>query len=171
MDLTSADPDHATNSDWIASGNLQIVTGPSSEPTTGKITSYSGEPFVQSTSSLFVKEGGVVITTKAATKLRVESEVICGGGSKKQVVWLQDLAFSTTQRFSKDALIQVLHYVYPDIESVTDTSPHSKRVAKTSSGTSSSTKNGLTKTIDQFSYPLYVNFTALTLGPTLVSQS
>lgn len=47
---------------------------------------------------------------------------------------------------------------------VADVAPHPKRVARTSSGTSVSTQNELTKTIDQFSYPLYVDFTAFDPG-------
>jgi hypothetical protein len=85
MDLVSADPDHATNSNWIVSGNLQVVTVSSPEPTAGKITSYSVEPFVQSTDSLFDEGGGVEIKTKATRKLRIESEVICGGGSGNEL--------------------------------------------------------------------------------------
>lgn len=47
-----------------------------------------------------------------------------------------------------------------DVGLVADASSHLKTVARTSSGTSTSTQNGFTKTIDHFSYPLCVNFTA-----------
>lgn len=107
MDVASAEPDHAVNTNWIVSGNLQVVTGSSSNPTTGKITSYSAEPFTQSTSSLSAIEGGVEITTKASRKLRIESEVISGSGSKNRVVWSQDLGFSNTQWYLNDTLVQV----------------------------------------------------------------
>jgi hypothetical protein len=108
VDVASAESDHAINSNWIVSANLQIVTGPSSEPTTGEITSYSVEPFAQFTNTLSTVEGGAEIATKATRKLRIESEVISGNGSKKQVVWSQDLAFSNTQWYLNDTLIQVL---------------------------------------------------------------
>lgn len=61
-------------------------------------------------------------------------------------------------------------YRYPivmppcDVKLTTYTSLHPKRVASTSSGTSTSTQNGLTKTTDQFFYPLNVNFTAFDPG-------
>lgn len=96
MDVASAEPDHAINSNWIVSADLQVVTGSSSGPTTGKITSYSVEPYTQTTDSFSTVEGGVEITTKAIGKLRIESEVISGSGSKKRVVWSQDLAFYNT---------------------------------------------------------------------------
>lgn len=111
MDVASAEPDHAFNSNWIVSANLQVVTGSSLEPTTGKITSYSVEPFAQTTDSISPVEGGVEITTKATRKLRIESEVISGGGSKKQVVWSQDLAFSNTQWYLNDTLVQVPQFL------------------------------------------------------------
>lgn len=140
INVVSADPDHTINSNWIISANLQVITGASSEPTTGTMLSYNVDPFAQYTDSLSPVEGGVEITTQATRKLRIESEVMRGDGSSKRVVWSQDLSFSTTQWFLGDALVQ--------------------RIAQTSSGTSMSTHDGLMKTIDQFSYPLYVNFTA-----------
>jgi len=51
-----------------------------------------------------------------------------------------------------------------DVKLTTYTSLHPKRVASTSSGASTSTQNGLTKTTDQFFYPLNVNFTAFDPG-------
>ena len=107
IDVASADLDHTINSNRIISANLQVVTGSSSEPTSGKITAYSVEPFAQSTDSLSAVEGGVEVNIKTTRKLRIESEVISGGGSKKQVVWSQDLTFSATQRFLNDTLTQV----------------------------------------------------------------
>ncbi|KAF9792431.1 peptide N-acetyl-beta-D-glucosaminyl asparaginase amidase A-domain-containing protein [Thelephora terrestris] len=147
IDVASADPDHAINSNWILSANLQVVTGSSPEPTTGNITSYDVEPFARATSTLSSVEGDVEITTEATRKLRIESQVVSGNGSRSQVVWSQDLTFSTTQWFLNDTLVE--------------------RVAQTSSGTSISTHNGLTKTVDKFSYPLQVNLTAF--GPGLNS--
>ena len=113
MDVVSAEPDHAINPNWVVSANLQVVTGPSSEPTTGKITSYSVEPFAQSTDTLSAVDGGVEITTKASRKLRIESEIISGGGSKKRVVWSQDLSFSNTQWYLNNTLVQVTRLCFP----------------------------------------------------------
>jgi hypothetical protein len=48
----------------------------------------------------------VGIATKATRKLRIESEVISGSGSKKRV-WSQDLAFSNTQWYRNDTLVQL----------------------------------------------------------------
>lgn len=107
IDVASAEPDHAINSNWIISANLQVVTGSSSEPTTGEIVSRSVEPFAQTTDSLLAIDGGVEITTKAIRKLRIESEIISGNGLKKRVVWSQDLVFSNTQWYSNDALVEV----------------------------------------------------------------
>ena len=107
MDVVSAEPDHAVNSNWIVSANLQVVIGSSSKPTAGKITSYSVEPFAQSADTLSAVEGGVEITTKVSRKLTIESEVISGGGSKKRVIWSQDLAFSNTQWYLNGTLVQV----------------------------------------------------------------
>lgn len=109
IDVVSADPDHTINSNWIISANLQIITGASSEPTTGTMLSYNVDPFAQYTDSLSPVQGGVEITTQATRKLRIESEVMCGDGSSKRVVWSQDLSFSATQWFLGDALIQVWH--------------------------------------------------------------
>ena len=113
MDIASAEPDHMINSNWIISANLQVITGPSTRPTTGKITSYSAEPFVRSTDALSTVEGGVEIITKATRRLRIESEVISGSGSKKRVVWSQDLAFSNTQWYLNDTLVQVPWFLLP----------------------------------------------------------
>ncbi|KAF9653138.1 hypothetical protein BDM02DRAFT_3153349 [Thelephora ganbajun] len=117
IDVASAEPDHATNSNWIVSANLQVVTRSPSEPTTGNIASYGVESFAQTTTSL--SEGSVEITTRGTRKLRIESEVICGDGSKRQVL-----------------------------------------VTQTSSGANTSSHNGFTKSTDQFSHPLHVNFKA-----------
>jgi len=144
MDVASAEPDHAINSNWIVSANLQIVTGSSSKPTTGKVISYDVEPFAQSNDVLSTVEGGVEITTKVSRKIRIESEVVSGDGSKKRVVWSQDLSFSNTQWYLNNTLAQ--------------------RAVQTSSGSSISTQDGITKSVDRFSYPLSVNFTAFDPG-------
>jgi len=96
IDVASAEPDHAINSNWIISANLQVVTGSSSEPTTEEMVSRSVEPFAQTADSLSAVDGGVEVTTKATRKLRIESEVISGNGSKKRVVWSWQDLFSPT---------------------------------------------------------------------------
>ncbi|KAH9901591.1 peptide N-acetyl-beta-D-glucosaminyl asparaginase amidase A-domain-containing protein [Cubamyces lactineus] len=143
IDVVSAEDDHTINQNWFVSGNLQVVTDPSSKPTTGKITKYDVSPFAVTTTTGSVGSNGDVNVTVSATRdILIEAEITSGSGKTTHVVWSQNLAFSNTQQFLDNTAIQ--------------------NVFQTATGTFLSTHNGVTTLLDQFSYPLNINLTELT---------
>lgn len=141
LDVAGSDPDHGINGNWYVSGNLQVVTDPSGKPTTGRITSYSAEPYAVTNSSLVTEGSNVTITVTGSRHINIEAEVTAGGGATTFVSWSQSLEYSNTQYYLDNYLIQ--------------------NVAQTSSGTFLSTHNGIPTLVDDFSYPLYINITSL----------
>ncbi|OJT07842.1 Peptide-N4-(N-acetyl-beta-glucosaminyl)asparagine amidase A [Trametes pubescens] len=143
LDVVSAEDDHAINQNWFVSGNLQVVTDPSSKPTTGKITKYEASPFAVSTTTGSVGANGDVNVTVSATRsLHIEAEITSGSGKTTHVVWSQNHAFSNTQQFLSDLSIQ--------------------NVFQTATGSFLSTHNGVPELVDTFSFPLNINITNLT---------
>ncbi|KAF9564641.1 hypothetical protein CPC08DRAFT_660179 [Agrocybe pediades] len=140
LDVTSAEADHTVLQNWFLSGVLQVFTDPSSKPTTGKITTYSADPFSQTnTVGTVGANGDVNITVSASRKIHIESTIISGSGQLNHVVFTQDLQYKNVQNFLQNTLIQ--------------------NVLQTSSGTVLSTHNGVPVVVDTFSYPLGINLT------------
>ncbi|KAF4614768.1 hypothetical protein D9613_003060 [Agrocybe pediades] len=140
LDVTSAEADHTILQNWFLSGVLQVFTDPSSKPTTGKITTYSADPFSQTNTVGSVgANGDVNITVSASRKIHIESTIISGSGQLNHVVFTQDLQYKNVQNFLQNTLIQ--------------------NVLQTSSGTVLSTHNGVPVVVDTFSYPLGINLT------------
>lgn len=109
IDVASADPNRTTLQNWFVSGLLQVVTDSSSKPTTGRITSYSAQPFAEvSNDASITSNGDTVITVKATRKIHIEADVISGSGKTKHVVFSQDLSYSNVQTYLDDFNIQVL---------------------------------------------------------------
>jgi len=153
IDVASAEPSsHDILQNWYVSGLLQVVTSAtSSEPTTGKMTSYAADPYAVATTPGSVRgSGDLDIDVQAKREIRIEAEVVTVGEGKTtsttRVVWVQSLTYTNVQRWRDGGLVQLLQ--------------------QTASGTSSSTHNGVTALQDVFSYPLNINFTFLTAEET-----
>ncbi|KAI0082802.1 hypothetical protein K474DRAFT_29725 [Panus rudis PR-1116 ss-1] len=143
IDVVSAETDHAINQNWFVSGNLQVITDPSSKPTTGNITVYDVEPFAKtSTTGVVAPNGDTNFTVSATRSVHIESQFTSGSGKTSHVVFTQDLKYSNTQNYLNNNNIQLLH--------------------QTATGTFRSTLNGVTTLTDQFSFPLNINLTNLT---------
>ncbi|PCH37957.1 hypothetical protein WOLCODRAFT_148915 [Wolfiporia cocos MD-104 SS10] len=143
IDVVSAETDHAINSDWYVSGSLQVVTDSSSERTTGSITVYDVQPYATTTTTGSVAADGssVNVTVTAHRSVHIESTIRSGSGATTYVVWDQNLEYSNTQYYLDDFNVQ--------------------NVAQTATGSFLSTHNGAVALVDNFSYPLYINFTVL----------
>jgi len=143
IDVASAENDHATLQNWFVSGNLQVITDTTTtRPTTGRITLYEGDPFAQtSTVGSVGANGDVQVTVKATRRLRVEAEIVSGSGRRSHVAFSQNLQYSNLQQYLQNADIQ--------------------NVFQTATGQVSSTHNGQLAVLDDFSYPLNINFTIL----------
>ncbi|OCH93376.1 hypothetical protein OBBRIDRAFT_859505 [Obba rivulosa] len=147
IDVASAEADHAINQNWFVSGNLQVVTDPSSRPTTGSITVYDAQPFaVSNITGSVAANGDIIVTVNATRSIHIEADIVSGSGAHTHVVWSQQLEFSNTQFYLDDLNIQ--------------------NVVQTSSGTFLSTHNGVTALQDIFSYPLDINITSLNAAGT-----
>jgi Peptide N-acetyl-beta-D-glucosaminyl asparaginase amidase A len=107
LDVASAESNHSINSNWIVSANLQVVTGASSEPTTGNITAYAVEPFAQTATTASVGNGELNVTLTATRQVHIEADIVSGSGEKTHVVWSQDLTFFNTQFYLHNTLVQV----------------------------------------------------------------
>jgi len=151
LNVVSEESNHTINSNWFVSAALQVVTGSSSKPTTGKITSYNVSPYSTTKSSAIVNGANTDITVTASRQLSIEAEIVAGDGSKTLVVWEQSLSYSNTQNYIDNATSQV--------------------VTQTASGTFKSTHNGIQAVYDQFSYPLTINLTFLDPDFTSFSSS
>ncbi|KAJ3541852.1 hypothetical protein NM688_g6033 [Phlebia brevispora] len=143
MDVVSAENDHEINQNWYLTANLQVVTDKSStKPTTGKITVYDVQPFAETTTFGSVKNGVVSTTVTATRNIHIESDIISGSGERTHVVWLQSLSYSNVQTYRQNASVQTLR--------------------QTTTGSVSSTHNGQSTIVDNFSLPFNVDFTYLT---------
>ncbi|KIK57824.1 hypothetical protein GYMLUDRAFT_46028 [Collybiopsis luxurians FD-317 M1] len=141
LDVISAESDGAINQNWFVSGLLQIVTAATSSPTTGNMTVYEASNFPVSSSSASISQNGnAVITVDASRTIHIESDV-CSEGACTTVVFDQSLQYSNVQSYLDDLNIQ--------------------NVLQLSSGTVSSTHNGIVVLKDDFSYPFAINITTI----------
>ncbi|KAJ6547567.1 peptide N-acetyl-beta-D-glucosaminyl asparaginase amidase A-domain-containing protein [Mycena capillaripes] len=142
IDVASAEADAAILQNWFVSGVLQVVTDSSSKPTTGKITSYSAQPFAQtSTTGSVGANGDISITVKASRQIHITADILSGSGKASHVVFSQNLEYINQQDYLDNTLVQ--------------------NVFQSSSGSVLSTHSGVPAVVDTFSYPLTINFTSL----------
>ncbi|KAF7789510.1 hypothetical protein EIP86_000456 [Pleurotus ostreatoroseus] len=140
LDVVSAESDHTINQNWFVSGLLQVVTDSSSKRTTGKILVNNAPAFATTNTTGTVSESGdVIVTVKANHDIHIESEIVSGSGQVTHVVWSQSLSYSNTQSFLNNTFIQ--------------------DVAQVATGSVSSTHNGVSTVLDNFSFPLNINIT------------
>ncbi|PFH54353.1 hypothetical protein AMATHDRAFT_53284, partial [Amanita thiersii Skay4041] len=143
IDVVSAEPDHVILQNWFVSGLLQVITDRSPKRTTGKITKYDVQPFAQTvTTGSVAKNGDVIVNVTASRSIHIEADIISGSGELTKAVWTQELSYSNTQSFLDNTFIQI--------------------VDQKAFGSVLSTHNGVSAVIDDFSYPLNINFTVLT---------
>jgi hypothetical protein len=83
----------------------------SSEPTTGKITSYIAPDYSTSDVTGIAASSDVNVTETASRELRIEAEVKTGSGKTTKVVWTQDLSFKNFQSYLNNATRQVVNQV------------------------------------------------------------
>ncbi|KAB5588609.1 Peptide-n4-(N-acetyl-beta-glucosaminyl)asparagine amidase A [Ceratobasidium theobromae] len=97
-------PPHSINANWYVSGNVRLKLGTSEARTTGKMTSYIAEPFVNPSTQGAAGQGNLTVHAHvtAHRKLRIESELLVGGSEKRAVVFEQDLSFENTQDYTND---------------------------------------------------------------------
>ncbi|KAF8559579.1 hypothetical protein OG21DRAFT_1402188 [Imleria badia] len=141
LDVASAEANHTLNQNWYVSGLLQVVTDPSGKPTTGGITSYDVQPYAVTETSASIGETDVNITVRAQRSLYIEAVVISGSGQEISVAFQQNLDYTNTQYYLNNT--------------------NTQNVAQVSSGSVSSTHNGVPALMDNFEYPLYINMTYL----------
>ncbi|KAJ1308702.1 hypothetical protein OPQ81_004393 [Rhizoctonia solani] len=138
----AASINHSINGNWYVSGNIQVFLDSSSEPTTGKITSYIAPDYGTSDVTGIAASNDVNVTETASRALHIEAEVRTGSGKTTKVVWTQDLNFKNVQSYLNNATRQVVNQV--------------------SSGKSISTHNGIPVISDDYSYPLDIDFWLVT---------
>lgn len=141
LDVASAETNHTLNQNWYVSGLLQVVTDPSGKPTTGNITTYDVQPYAMTETTASIGGTDINITVSAQHSLKIESTIVSGSGTTKNVVFQQSMDFTNTQYYLNDA--------------------NTQNVAQISSGSVSSTHNGVSVLTDNFNYPLYIDMTAL----------
>ncbi|RDB21369.1 Peptide-N4-(N-acetyl-beta-glucosaminyl)asparagine amidase A [Hypsizygus marmoreus] len=141
IDVASAEDDRTTLQNWYVSGLLQVVTDPSSKPTTGRITRYDASPFAKAATTGTVRPTEVDFTVKATRKIHVEANIVSGSGKTTHAVWSQDLSYSNNQNYRENATFQVLR--------------------QSASGSVLSTHDGIPTIVDVFSYPFDVDFVFL----------
>jgi hypothetical protein len=107
IDVASAESDHSILQNWFVSGLLQVITDSSSKPTTGQITSYTADPYAESSISGTVGDGDVNITVSATRKIHIEANILSGSGQLTHVIWSQDLQYTNIQNYLENATIQV----------------------------------------------------------------
>ena len=108
--MASSENYHTTNQNWYLSAVLQVFTDPSPNPTTGKMTQYSVQPFSKTTAVGSVGENGDLNVTVSATRqLHIESTIISGSGMVNNVVWVQSLEYTNVQNYlsNSESTIQV----------------------------------------------------------------
>ncbi|CAE6455255.1 unnamed protein product [Rhizoctonia solani] len=138
----AASADHSINGNWYVSGNIQVFLDSSSEPTTGRITSYVAPDYGVSGVTGIAASNDVNVTETASRALHIEAEIRTGSGKSTKVVWTQDLSFKNVQSYLNNATRQVVNQV--------------------SSGKSVSTHNGIPVITDDYSYPLDIDFWLVT---------
>ncbi|KAJ7063314.1 peptide N-acetyl-beta-D-glucosaminyl asparaginase amidase A-domain-containing protein [Mycena amicta] len=153
IDVASAETDRAILQNWFVSGLLQVVTDSSSKPTTGKMLSYKADAFAttSNTGSVDASNGDISITVSATRKIQISSEIVSGSGAKTLVSWEQDLSYVNQQDYLDNTLVQNLF--------------------QSSTGNSISSHNGVPTVLDNFSFPLTINFTSLNNAGTFFSTT
>ncbi|KAJ7940635.1 peptide N-acetyl-beta-D-glucosaminyl asparaginase amidase A-domain-containing protein [Mycena leptocephala] len=141
IDVVSAEADHTILPNWYVSGLLQVVTDSSSKRTTGKVTSYSAEPFAQTSITGSVGDNGDVnITITASRKIQISASILSGSGKATHATWSQELLYINQQNYLQNTSVQ--------------------NVFQSSSGHAISTHNNIPAVEDTFSYPLTLNYTS-----------
>ncbi|KIK57830.1 hypothetical protein GYMLUDRAFT_46042 [Collybiopsis luxurians FD-317 M1] len=139
LDVVSAEANHSINGNWFVSGLLQVVLDSSSKPTTGRMTVHSANDFADTSITGSVVNFGHFNTTVTATRdIHIEADIFSGSGERTHVVWTQNLHFSNVQTYQNKGLFATLQ--------------------QESTGTSTSTHNGITVLSDVFSYPFSTHF-------------
>ncbi|KAJ7172470.1 peptide N-acetyl-beta-D-glucosaminyl asparaginase amidase A-domain-containing protein [Mycena filopes] len=152
IDVASAEANRTINQNWFVSGLLQVVTDSSSEPTTGKITSYSADPFAKTTTTGSVAANGdISIAVTATREIHITADIVSGSGKKNHVVVSQSLQYINQQDYLENTLVQNLF--------------------QSSSGSVLSTHNNVPTVVDTFSYPITINFTSLNNAGTSFSTT
>lgn len=129
IDVVSAEENHAINANWYVSGLLQVVTDDSSKPTTGKVISYSAQPFSQSSvTSQPHKDGEIDVTVSMSRKVYIESTIVSGSGKTTVATWSQDTQYSnhytlTNNGTSKASTIKIKVCGLCDSQDILDPSP------------------------------------------------
>ncbi|CUA70516.1 Peptide-N4-(N-acetyl-beta-glucosaminyl)asparagineamidase A [Rhizoctonia solani] len=131
-------PLHSINSNWFVSGNVRLTLGASDTRTTGKITSYTVDPYVDPSVKGSASPGNVTVHASVAAqrKLRIASELVVGGNEKRTVVFEQVLKFENAQDYADDGWVQW--------------------GTQSTAGYTKSSTNGQVSLLDTFSYPLSV---------------
>lgn len=139
LDVVSSEPGHEINSNWLISGNIQVLLDESNKPTTGQITKYSVPDYaVANESKNASSNGDLAFTVTAKRDLVIQAEIITGSGKRTLVVWEQHLSFSNVQQYLDGASYQT--------------------VRQLSSGSTTSRHNSIKVLQDTFSYPLDIDF-------------
>ncbi|KAF5391346.1 hypothetical protein D9757_001888 [Collybiopsis confluens] len=139
LDVVSAEGDHSINGNWYVSGLLQVLLDRSSRPTTGNMTVHSAAQFADTRITGSVRDfGNFNATVTASRAIHIESRIQSGSGELTHIIWTQNLQFSNVQTYQNNGLSATLR--------------------QTSTGTSSSTHNGVTILSDVFSYPFSTSF-------------
>ncbi|KAF8707749.1 peptide-N4-(N-acetyl-beta- glucosaminyl)asparagine amidase A, partial [Rhizoctonia solani] len=131
-------PPHSINSNWFVSGNIRVTLGSSQTRTTGKITSYAVDPYVDPSVKGSATSGNATVhaSISAQRKLRIASELVIGGKEKRSVVFEQNLKFHNAQDYADDGWVQW--------------------GTQSTTGYTKSSVNGQVSLLDTFSYPLSV---------------
>ncbi|KAJ3558288.1 hypothetical protein NP233_g11538 [Leucocoprinus birnbaumii] len=107
IDVVSAESDHTTLQNWFVSGNLQVFTDPSGRRTTGRMLRVDNQPFAQTrTTGGLNSNGDLTFTVSASRNIHIESQITTGSGKTSQVTWTQSYAYSSSQQWLNDSLIQ-----------------------------------------------------------------
>ncbi|CAE6467831.1 unnamed protein product [Rhizoctonia solani] len=131
-------PAHSINSNWFVSGNIRLTLGTSQTRTTGKITSYTVDPYVDPSVKGSASPGNVTVhaSISAQRRIRIDSELVVGGKEKRNVVFEQNLKFENAQDYASDGWVQW--------------------GTQSTTGYTKSSTNGQVSLLDTFSYPLSV---------------
>ncbi|EJD49003.1 hypothetical protein AURDEDRAFT_183127 [Auricularia subglabra TFB-10046 SS5] len=145
LDVVGIGANRTINSDWLMSGNVQIVLDASKKPTTGRTTRYDVEPFAQVmvTGRVSGSAPDVTATTRAARSLRIEGEVLTGSGRIVHYRWQQQASFTNTETYVSN----------PSTGLIT------QHVQQKSAGVSAGSLNGVNTVTDVFEYPLELTLT------------
>ncbi|KAG7092461.1 hypothetical protein E1B28_008813 [Marasmius oreades] len=142
IDVASAEADHTILQNWFVSGALQVFVDVSSQRTIGNITTYSADPFAESSATASRQGNNVIITVSAQREIHVEADILSGSGVATHVVWSQNLQYQNIQSYLNRASTQ--------------------NIFQTASGSVSSIHSGKQVVKDIFSYPLTINLTNTT---------